>query len=131
MVGQETEERTHLHGLDLELKRCVLVCDDHGVWVHLEAGESPHVVDAAFDALLQCERFMGASDDDEDLTGLRLLSIRLHERVKAPRTHIEYSLNANSQRHLRHLVHIIAKEPRIGQDCVVRERLHSCAAFQA
>ena len=57
-------------GFDLQLEGGVFVDDDHGVWVLLQGGEGPHVVDAAFDAFLEGEGFVGARNDDDDFAGL-------------------------------------------------------------
>jgi hypothetical protein len=63
-------EGTDLHGFDLEFEGGVFIDDDHGVGVELETGEGPHVIDAAFDALLQREGFVGTGDNDDDLSCL-------------------------------------------------------------
>jgi hypothetical protein len=43
----------YLDGLDLQLQCGVFVDHDHRVRVHLETGQCPHVVHAAFDAPLE------------------------------------------------------------------------------
>ena len=57
---------TYLHCLHLQLERCVFINHDHGVRVQLETRQRPHVVDAAFYALLQREGLVGAGDDGDD-----------------------------------------------------------------
>lgn len=111
--GREREcNRGHayLDRLDLQLQRRVLVGDNHGVRVQLQARQGPHVVDALLDAALQRERLALADDDDHHLARL------------------EHRLHAHRQGHARHLVNVAVEEARVGQDGVVGERLDARAA---
>lgn len=99
-----------LDGLDLELESCVLVDDDHGVGVQLEAGERPHVVHSLLDTLLQSKCFACSQDDDDDLSSL------------------ENSLNTDRQRHSRDLTQVIVEEAGVGQDGIIRQGLDAGSA---
>lgn len=105
--------RSHLDGLDLQLERGVLVADDHGVGVQLQAREGPHVVDAALDAPLQGEGLAGAEDDGDDLAGL------------------EDGLDADGEGHLGDAGEVVAEEARVGEDGVVGEGLDAGARGEA
>lgn len=114
MVDKVGDEAcAYLDGLDLQLQGGVLVGDNHGVGVQLEAGERPHVVDALLDAVLEGEGLALADDDDDDLAGL------------------EDGLDADGQGHAGHLVDVVVKEARVGEDGVVGQRLDAGAAGQA
>lgn len=104
---------SYLDSLDLQLGGGVLVDDNHGVRVQLEAGERPHVVDALLDAALEGEGLALAEDDDDDLAGL------------------EDGLDADGEGHAGHLADVIVKEARVGEDGVVGERLDAGARGQA
>jgi hypothetical protein len=60
----------YLYCLNLQFQGGVLVDDNHWMWMHLEAGQCPHVVHTALDAPLQGQSFVCASDYDEYLARL-------------------------------------------------------------
>lgn len=96
-----------LDGLDLQLERGVFVYDDHGVWVLLQGGQSPHVVDAVFDALFQREGFVSAGDDDNDFAG------------------VENGLHADCEGHAWDLSEVVVEEAGVGLERIVCEGLHA------
>jgi hypothetical protein len=63
-------ELSYLDSLYLEFECGIFIDDQHGIAVQLEARESPHMVETAFDAFLQSQGFVGAGDDNYHLTGL-------------------------------------------------------------
>jgi hypothetical protein len=87
------------------------------------------MVDAAFDGFLERESLVGTSDNDDNFSRLQLVSITFTQSSSRS-TYIHHRLNANRQRHLWHLVQIIAKEPRIRQNSLIRQRLDSRSAAQ-
>jgi hypothetical protein len=100
---------SYLDCLNLQLRGGILVHNNHGVRVHLEAGQCPHVVHTAFDAPLQGQSFVCTSDNDDDLARLGFGKTLL--RLGRLCTYIEDCLNSNSKCHFGHLVQIIPKEP--------------------
>lgn len=60
----------YLDGFDLQLQGGILINDDQWMWMQLEAGQSPHVVDTIFNTLLKRRGFVGACDDDNHFPGL-------------------------------------------------------------
>lgn len=68
------------------------------------------MVDTLLDTLLQCERFSGTEDDDDNLPRLK------------------DGLDTNSQSHSRHSAQIVVKEARVGQDSVISQSLDPGAA---
>lgn len=94
-------KQAYLDGLDLELKSGVLVNDNHGMGVQLQAGQGPHMVHTLLDAALQGQRLALAKNNDDNLAGF------------------EDGLNTDSQGHARHLVNVVIEEARVGQDGVV------------
>ncbi len=103
----------YLDSLDLELQGGVLVAHDHGMGVQLQAGQSPHVVDARLDAALEGEGLPGAEDDDDDLAGL------------------QDGLDTDGQGHARDLVQVVVEEARVREDGVIGKRLDTGARRQA
>lgn len=99
---------SYLDRLDLKLQRRVLVDNNHGVGVQLEAGQCPHVVDALLDATLQGKGLSGADNDGDNLAGL------------------EDGLHADGQGKSGDFADIVVEEARVGQDGVVGKRLDSC-----
>ena len=81
--------------------------------VQLQAGQSPHVVDARLDAALEGESLPGAEDDDDDLAGL------------------ENGLHTDGQGHARNLVQVVVEEARVREDGVIGKRLDTGARSQA
>ena len=104
---------TNLDSLDLKLKCSILIGNNHRMRVKLQAGESPHVVDALLNTPLKSKRLALTEDDANNLTSL------------------ENSLDANSQGHLRNLVDVVVEEARVCEDGIVGKSLDAGAAGQA
>lgn len=98
-----------LDGLDVKLRRSVLVDDDESPGVELERGECPHVVDALLDGLAERERLALAGDDDDDLA------------------RVEHGRDADGERHARDGGDVVVEEARVREDRVVGERLDARA----
>jgi hypothetical protein len=60
--------------LDLEFECGVVVDNHHRMLVELDAGQSPHVVDWAFNALLKSKSFVSSSNDEDHFPGLSCVS---------------------------------------------------------
>ena len=103
-VGRLLQSLEVLHRLHAELQRGVVVADDHGVLVHLQAGNRPHVVHALLHALGQSERLVGAVDDDDHLAS------------------VQDSADTYGQRRLGHLVDVVVEETAVRHNSVVRLR---------
>ncbi len=98
----------YLDSLDLQLHGCVLVNDNHGVGVHLKAGQCAHVVHTSFNTSLKSQGFVGTGDYDDDL--MRLYNVRCCQGRSGHPTYIQHCLNSNSQCHPGYLIQIIVKE---------------------
>jgi hypothetical protein len=79
------------------------------MWVHLEAGQCPHMVHTAFDAPLQGQCFVCASDNDDDFPCLRFGETLL--RLKGLCAYIKHCLDSDSKCHFGYLIQIISEEP--------------------
>lgn len=113
----------------MKLQSGILVYDNHWVPVQLQTGQRPHVVDPALDRLLKGHRLVGTGDDNDDLVSL-WQSVTVHHVVKR-HAHLQDRLNAHCQGHPGDFGKIIAKEARVGEDGVVRQRLDPSARLEA
>lgn len=64
---------TYLDSLYLKFQGGVFVDNNHRMRVHLQTGQSPHVIDTPLDASLEGWSLVCTSDDDDNLAGLYLL----------------------------------------------------------
>ena len=97
----------YLDGLNLQLQRRVLVYHDHGMWVQLKGGQSPHMVHSPLNALLQRQCFVRPGNNNHHL----------------PR--LQHCLHAHRQCHLRHLFQIIVEESAIRNYRIISQGLDS------
>lgn len=64
---------TYLDSLYLKFQGGVFIDDNHGVRVHLQTGQGPHVIDTALYAPLEGGSLVCTGDDDDHLAGLYAL----------------------------------------------------------
>lgn len=102
-----------LVGADFEFVAGGFVGDDDGGGVEVEGADGPHLVDAFFDAVLQCACFVVAVDKYQYLFG------------------IHYGADADSQCSLGNLCDIIVKEAAVCDDGVSSKSFLAGAAGQA
>ena len=62
-----------LDSLHTKFQSGVFIADDHGVLVHLEARDGPHMVDTFFDALGESEGLVATVDNDNNFLGMVVL----------------------------------------------------------
>ena len=90
-----------LDSLHAELLGGVLIAHNHGVLVHLESGDSPHVVHSLLHALGEGEGLVSTVNDNDNLAG------------------IQDGAHTHSKGGLGHLVHIVVEEAAVSNDGVV------------
>ena len=90
-----------LDSLHTKFQSGVFIADDHGVRVHLEARDGPHMVDTFFDALGESEGLVATVDNDNNFTSI-------HDGA-----------NTDGESSLGDLGDIVIEETRVSNDGVV------------
>ena len=93
----------------LQLGAGGLVANDDALRMELQGRDGPHLIDSALNSLLQSTCLVVAIHHDQYL-------LRIEHRAYTHRNGC-----------LRHLVHVVVEETRVGDDRVCRQRLHACA----
>lgn len=108
--GKEGAKKdAHLHSLDLQLQRRILINHNHRMWMQLQTTQRPHMIDTSLDALLQRQRLVYPRNNDNHF----------------PR--LQHGLDTHRQSHLGNLLEIVAEESTVGDDGVISERLDTRA----
>ena len=84
------------YGICFELIGCRFITDDDAVLVHLQDADRPHVIDAAFNGMMQSAGFLVAGGNNQYF-------FRIHNRA-----------NADGENRGRHFAFISTKKARIG-----------------